>query len=277
MTAPLNAYLLAPCVASFVDPCYQLRVNYRALLFDLFRTVVLLRPEAPTMRVTEPSWRAAMQALRGPMEEALPGLAFDAFLDALFAVTGDIMRQRPPEYYEVSVRERYRRAFIRVGLDPSVAEAMADRFSLLQTRQLVIHSELPAVHLMLLHQLATRYRLGLVSNFDHAPTVREVLSRHGIGDLFAVTLISDEFGRRKPHPEIFREALRRLGATAGEALYIGDSFAEDVRGPAAIGIDTAWINPAAVVPPADSLRPRYLLSTLTDLASVLDPTGNSSA
>ena len=264
-------------MASFVDPCYQLRVQYRALLFDLFRTVVLLRPDAPTMRVTDPSWRPAMQALRGPMEEALPGLAFDAFLDALFAVTGDIVRQRPPEYYEVSVRERYRRAFIRVGLEPSVAEAMGDRFSLLQTRQLVIHSELPAAHLTLLHQLAARYHLGLISNFDHAPTVREVLARHGISDVFSVTLISDEFGRRKPHPEIFREALRRLGATAGQTLYIGDSFAEDIRGPAAVGIDTAWINPGAAVAPADSPRPRYLLSTLIDLASVLDPTRESSA
>ena len=264
-------------MASFVEPCYQLRVRYRALLFDLFRTVVLLRPEAPTMRVTEPSWRSAMQALRAPMEEALTTLSFDDFLDAVVTVTDEIVRQRPPEYYEVSVRERYRRAFIRVGLESSVAEAMADRFSLLQTRQLVIHSEVPAAHLTLLHQLATRYRLGLVSNFDHAPTVREVLSRHGISDVFSVTLISDEFGRRKPHPAIFREALRRLGMTAEEALCIGDSFAEDVRGPAAVGIDAVWINPGAAAVPAGGPRPRYVLSTLPELAVLLDLTGRSPA
>jgi FMN phosphatase YigB (HAD superfamily) len=250
-------------------------VRYRTLLFDLFRTVVLLHPAAPTMRVTQPSWRPAMQALRAPMEEALPGVPFDAFLDALVAVTGDIVRQRPPEYYEVPVRERYRRALVRVGLEGPVAEAMADRFSMLQMHHLLIHSEVPAAHRTLLHQLTARYRLGLISNFDHAPTVQQVLSWHGIAEVFAVILISDDFGRRKPHPEIFREALRRLGMTAAEALYIGDSFAEDICGPAAVGIDTAWINPGAAVAPADGPQPRYIFSTLAELGALLAPAARS--
>lgn len=244
---------------------------YKAIIFDLFRTVILLSPEAPTMRVTEPSWRPAMAALRGPVEQALPGVPFDRFLDALVAATAEIVRERPPEYYEVPLRERYRRALVRLGRDGSGAEAISEHLSLLQMQQLVMHSALPPAHLTLLHTLAPRYRLGVLSNFDHAPTVRRILSRHGISNLFTVTLISDEFGRRKPHPSIFREALRRLDTAAGDTLYIGDSFVEDVQGAAAVGMDSAWINHAAAVAPAPGPQPRYVFTTVTDVGTVLAP------
>ena len=221
------------------------------------------------MRVTEPSWRAAMEPLRTPLELALPGVCFHTFLDTLIAVTGEIARTRPPEYIEIPVRERYRRTFLRLGVDDATATAAAQRFSMMQMTLLLQHTSLPTEHRTLLQTLAARFRLGLISNFDHAPTVHEVLSRHRINVLFAAVVVSDQLGRRKPHPAIFHEALRRLNARSTEALYVGDSIVEDIGGAAGAGIDGIWLNPTGAAPPSYGPQPRYILPHLTDLPALL--------
>jgi len=244
-------------------------MSYRALLFDLFRTVLLFDAEAPSNRVTEPSWRPAMEALRVPMSGLLPGVDFDRFLDALVEVTEEVGRRRPPEYFELPCAERYRRACARLGIEgPEVAE-LAEQAARLQMAQLMAHAHLPDESRRLLHELAGRHRLGLISNFDHAETIWRLLARFAIGDLFAVTLVSIEFGRRKPHPSIFAEALRRLEVDAGEALYVGDSLIEDVDGARAAGLDAVWINPSAAPLPAGHARPMAVIAQLADLRGVL--------
>ncbi len=56
-------------------------------------------------------------------------------------------------------------------------------------------------------------------------------------------MISSERARcYKPDPRIFREALRVLGLAPGEVLHVGDSLHADVRGAAAVGMRTAWVN-----------------------------------
>ena len=38
-------------------------MRYPVLLFDLFRTILMFTPQAPTGQVKEPTWRPAMGAL----------------------------------------------------------------------------------------------------------------------------------------------------------------------------------------------------------------------
>lgn len=81
-----------------------------------------------------------------------------------------------------------------------------------------------------LHELRNRgFLLGLLSN-GRETFQRSVLSALVIEDLFNVVLISESEGVRKPEPEIFWRALRRLGVTAGESLFIGDSPEYDIAG-----------------------------------------------
>ena len=51
----------------------------------------------------------------------------------------------------------------------------------------------------------------------------------------------------KPHRRPFEVALARLGVAPSEALMIGDSYARDVVGAAALGIDAVWIDAEAAV------------------------------
>src|SRR5512143_1555243 len=102
----------------------------RALLFDLFGTVVQFQPQVPTVEVAGTPWRTTMGWLRAAAERELPHVPFDDLLPALMQVTEDIVRARPPEYFEVLSRERFRRALLRVGIATDHAGDIAERLSL---------------------------------------------------------------------------------------------------------------------------------------------------
>lgn len=228
--------------------------RYRAVVFDLFGTVVQFRGQPD--RTVE--W------LRAPLAAVQPGLAFDAFRAALRDVSTAISAARAADHREVPSGERFARALALAGVaDAGAAEVL----SLAHMAHIAERTLLPSDHDTLLHQLGGLYRLGLVSNFDHAPTARDVLLRHGVARHFEVTLISDSFGRRKPHPAIFAAALQQLDVPPSQAIYVGDTHADDVVGARGAGMDVAWIaNPhdADLEP-----RPTHRIRQLADLRTLL--------
>jgi putative hydrolase of the HAD superfamily len=94
--------------------------------------------------------------------------------------------------------------------------------------------------------LAALRRLGLslvcVSNWDCS--LPEVLARCGLDGALDGVVTSAEAGARKPDPAIFEPALRLAGCAAAEALYVGDTPAEDVEGARAAGIPALLIDRA---------------------------------
>ncbi|EEK76564.1 HAD family hydrolase [Bacillus cereus] len=53
-------------------------------------------------------------------------------------------------------------------------------------------------------------------------------------------LISEAEGMKKPHPDIFKRALQKLGVIAEECLYVGDHPENDVLGSEQVGIHGVW-------------------------------------
>jgi putative hydrolase of the HAD superfamily len=83
-------------------------------------------------------------------------------------------------------------------------------------------------------------RLVCVSNWD--VSLPEVLTRCGLDGALDAVVTSAEAGSRKPDPAIFQPALRLAGCSAAEALYVGDTPAEDVVGARAAGIPALLID-----------------------------------
>jgi putative hydrolase of the HAD superfamily len=77
-------------------------------------------------------------------------------------------------------------------------------------------------------------RLAIVSNWDIS--LHDVLERTELRALVDTVVISAELGVGKPDPAIFRAALDRLGATAADAMHVGDSVELDVEGARAAGL-----------------------------------------
>jgi HAD superfamily hydrolase (TIGR01549 family) len=242
---------------------------YRVILFDLFGTLVHFKPRLPVPpSAHEPPPQRWLAWLQEGLAEDLPGIPFDRLVEVLAAVTGEIVAARPPEFLEVPSRERFRRALVRLGVRENVL-ALAERLTERHMAYLADETELPAGHLELLEELGRGYRLGLISNFDEGGTARRILRKHGLDELFAATLISDGFGRRKPHPSIFRAALAELGADAAAALHVGDTLADDVLGARAAGIDVAWIDRKGQGLAGGDPAPTYTIGRLAELRAVL--------
>lgn len=89
--------------------------------------------------------------------------------------------------------------------------------------------------------LKRKYRLGVISNSDGG--MPDLLRRVGLGDCFETTIDSALVGFQKPHPEIFRAALREVDVLAEESMYVGDVYSIDYTGAQAAGMQAILIDP----------------------------------
>ena len=78
-----------------------------------------------------------------------------------------------------------------------------------------------------LSELKKTKTLGLITNFDHPPHVRKLLSEYGLDLFFDVIVISEDVGVTKANPNIFYDAFTKTGVLASETVYVGDTE-EDV-------------------------------------------------
>lgn len=93
-----------------------------------------------------------------------------------------------------------------------------------------------------LQRLAQSYRLGVISNADGK--VASVLARCGIADQFRNITDSGVIGYEKPHPAIFRSALKELQSSAEESLYVGDVCSVDYMGATSAGMQAVLFDVA---------------------------------
>jgi putative hydrolase of the HAD superfamily len=197
----------------------------RALLIDGLGTLVSLAPPAPALRIelsarfgVEVSEEQAGAALAAEITyyRAHMGLGRDA--DSLGA-----LRRRCAEVLRDALPPSDRLA----ALDPNeVTEALlaALRFEAFADAR-------PA----LTRARAVGARVIVVSNWD--VSLIEVLERVGLSPLLDGVVTSAAVGAAKPAPGIFSHALALAGVPAGDAVHVGDSLEEDVRGAAACGIE----------------------------------------
>ena len=98
-----------------------------------------------------------------------------------------------------------------------------------------------------LQQLAPRFQLAVISNFDGR--LRFILQHLGISKHFAHVFISSELGADKPDAEIFRRALTTMHLKGDEVLHVGDDPERDWKAAKAAGLSVFRLDR-----PRDSLR-----------------------
>jgi HAD superfamily hydrolase (TIGR01549 family) len=242
----------------------------RAILFDLFGTLVrfdgrrlpvLDRPEGP-VRSTVPAYASLLL-------DVVPGCSPAAFHGVLVDVSIEIAREQRDTRQEISSHQRFARALRAVGAAGNDLDAQARSLSAAHMRALAAAVYLPEGHRELLGRIGTRWATGLVSNFDHAPTARDILERTGLAPLLGAVVISDECGWRKPAPAIFQDALTRLGVLAADTGFVGDSYEDDVRGAIAAGLQPIWLQPGDATRTEDVPGVRRI-TDLRDLERVLE-------
>ena len=107
---------------------------------------------------------------------------------------------------------------------------------------------------------------GLISNMPQP--MQPMLQKLKLEDLldFAVTPLDVE-GQGKPAAPIFHEALRRAGASAEEAVHVGDEHFVDGKGARAVGITPVILDRHDLFA---SLQGYHRITTLTELSNLID-------
>lgn len=246
-------------------------MSYRAVLFDLFDTLVVFdRARLPEIQIDGRVLRSTAGKLHEVFRGYAPDVALPAFADALSWSWQEAERVRNATHREVAAPERMTSMIERLGLDPRALPPAALE-ALLATHMRALSEAIvfPEHHTALLQDLKRGHRLAVVSNFDYTPTARLVLEREGVGDLFDVIVVSDEVGWRKPSPVIFETALARLGVAPAEALFIGDRLDMDVAGSRAVGMTPVWINRDHAQVPAGEAPPAFEIRDLEELRGIV--------
>lgn len=249
-------------------------MGYRALLLDLFGTLVFAEPERlPALEIGRTTVRSTLVGLGDLLATYAPGVAPGVFWHALAAVSEEMAARRAREHIEEPARERFRRALARVGCGARACVEGGAALARAHHRTLAAATVLPPAHAALLDGWRAHYRLAVVSNFDDTAGAYDILHRHGILGRVDAVVVSESVGLRKPHPLLVETALHALGAGAEEALLVGDTYAEDIAGAHAAGVDAAWIDRHGHGLPGRAAPPRFVLRGLDELDRRLDTPG----
>ncbi|MFB9993082.1 HAD family hydrolase [Deinococcus oregonensis] len=109
---------------------------------------------------------------------------------------------------------------------------------------------------------AAGIKIGVVTN-GWKDVQTACLQGCGFWPLIDDVVISEEVGLSKPDPRIYTLALERLGVTAAETWFVGDSPKNDVWGPQRVGMRAAFL------PTGHALNGETPDAVLRDLRDVL--------
>ncbi len=219
------------------------RSKIETILFDLFGTLVSIDSgRIPRRRVDGAEYVMTIERLEELLAETEPAVSVADFWQALLEVSREMALEKRRDHRELPSRERFRRVLSRLNLR-SPTDELACELSRRHMAGLAAAVVCRDDRAALLGRLSERYRLALVSNFDDGPTAHAILQRYELASRFGAIVISDDYGRRKPAPEIFWHACQQLGSSPETTVHVGDSYDDDVRGGVAAGLaGVLWVS-----------------------------------
>ncbi len=205
-------------------------MRIQGILFDLYGTLLVYG----NMKKAWSDWLSTFYHLLKKQGLNIPIETFSKECDDFFSTEAPVESQD-----HLTVLERRILALggrLDHNLDKEALRHIADSIAAAWQTHIFIDPETIPV----LTALKQNKMTGLVSNFDHPPHVRRILSGYGMESLFDTVVISSEVGVKKPQPAIFTLALEQTGLSREEAVYVGDTEA-DVAGAIAAGIHPIFI------------------------------------
>jgi FMN phosphatase YigB (HAD superfamily) len=245
--------------------------TYKAVIFDLFDTLVDFdRTQIPVITIDGRDIRSTAGEVYTVLAHYTPATTFETYYNTLGAVTKALLEVRERDHVEIPARRRYELLFERLGMPrDAAAEHCIDDMLAIHHRYMHDSTVCPPERTQVLEVLKSHYPLGLLSNFDSAATGLRILATHGLQPYFSPIHISEAIGYRKPRREAFLHTAEVMGVVPQEVLFIGDTFALDVVGAKAVGMDVAWFNRQTTSPQSEQVQPDYTISRFPDLLEIL--------
>ena len=233
----------------------------RGVFFDLYGTLLCYG----NMEAAGESWFHTIRR-----ELVTSGHAFDE--ETLIRLCEEFLLQPEPPVQDdgLTVYERRMRELVEeLSLELQVEELR--RISEASVAAWHAHTPLDPEAKSVLSELQGRYKLALISNFDHPPHVHRLLDELALRPFFDAVVVSGDIGVKKPDPAIFTPALEQTGLATDEAIFVGDSPEDDIAGARAAGLRPVLIQRS--LDPAESEWTEDGVRVVTRLREVIGLVG----
>jgi HAD superfamily hydrolase (TIGR01509 family) len=113
--------------------------------------------------------------------------------------------------------------------------------------------------------------IGLISNASDDDNTQALIDKGQFRPYLEHMVSSANFGRRKPHPDIFRSVLQHFDIPAAQAVMVGDDYQADVLGAQGVGMQNIWITRRAYDKNPDMAHgaPTAIISSLSEIPALL--------
>lgn len=134
---------------------------------------------------------------------------------------------------------------------------------------------LPGADAMVKDLVSAGYRVALVADGRFA-SFENLLSQHGLFELFETAICSEQIRASKPSPRMFKAALGALDLTLEDAprcVMVGNNLSRDIAGANRLGITSihmAWTERYPRVPEGAEQVPEHTITMPEQLLPLLD-------
>jgi len=206
-------------------------INPKVILFDFYGTLAHIRTDEHSIQ----PWLVVASYLRYRGAK----ITANELQNMYFNGVNESLDGSLEAYPDVNIIHIFTDILARLKVESSeeLVSTILQLFRSLTINEFCLFSET----LQVLHALAKKFRLGLVSDSQEVYIIPE-LRLVTLDSLFESVVISSQYGYRKPDPRLFQQALKEIGlSTTDDVLYVGDNWERDIVGATNAGIQSVWI------------------------------------
>lgn len=131
------------------------------------------------------------------------------------------------------------------------------------------------VHSTIVELTRRGYVLGIIANTITETEIPDWIEADHLTGYFKTVVLSSKVGYRKPNPEIYLDAARRIGVEPQHCVYVGDNPIRDVEGAQAAGFGMVIIlvepDTLKKEPPNGNVKPDRLIYECRELLDIFPP------
>src|SRR5665647_24222 len=192
----------------------------KAVLFDMFDTLMLIEKN-------HEFYSPALIRMYNYLHRNGIDAHFDKFNEEYIKVRDALYVEADLNWEEPHFNVRVSHTLKNLGYDYDVSSPIVSAATNEFCEEFMKYVRIDQNAKTMLEQLHGKYKLGIVSNFAIPECVLKLLKADGLDGLFNAVVVSGAVNQRKPSPEIFKVALKMLGVSASETVFVGDTIDAD--------------------------------------------------
>lgn len=236
----------------------------KAVLFDMFDTLMLIEKN-------HQFYSPALMRTYNYLNRHVVNVPFDKFNEAYVEARDSLYAKSDANFEEPHFNLRISEALKLLGYNYSQSSPLVVAATNEFCHEFMKYVRIDENTKPLLRFLHGKYKIGIISNFAIPECVHELLLAEEVEVFFDLVVVSAAVNKRKPHPEIFQNALKTLGVLASETVFVGDTADADIEGAKAVGLKAIYIERRSQR--FDKIGPDHTLKSLSELPSALELLG----